>query len=57
MWLMQNGMGDREQAGSAATPYLRLFALTAIAYFWSRMVATAEQALAGRVDRDRFLWR
>mgnify|MGYP000232893621 CR=1 FL=1 len=53
MWLMQNGMGDREQAGSAATPYLRLFALTAIAYFWSRMVVTAEQALAdGSTETD-----
>ncbi|MEK9765995.1 MAG: acyl-CoA dehydrogenase C-terminal domain-containing protein, partial [Thalassolituus sp.] len=53
MWLMQNGMADREQAGSAATPYLRLFALTAIAYFWSRMAATAEQALAdGSTETD-----
>lgn len=45
MWLMQNGMTDREQAGAAATPYLRLFALTAVAYFWSRMALTAQHAL------------
>ncbi|WP_370218171.1 acyl-CoA dehydrogenase C-terminal domain-containing protein [Thalassolituus sp.] len=53
MWLMQNGMSDREQAGSAATPYLRLFALTAVAYFWSRMAATAQQALdEGSTETD-----
>ncbi|MAE21493.1 MAG: acyl-CoA dehydrogenase [Pseudomonas sp.] len=53
MWLMQNGMADRDQAGSAATPYLRLFALTALAYFWSRMTATANEALAaGSTETD-----
>jgi len=53
MWLMQNGMADRDQAGSAATPYLRLFALTAVAYFWSRMTATANEALAaGSTETD-----
>ncbi|MCH2041682.1 MAG: acyl-CoA dehydrogenase C-terminal domain-containing protein [Saccharospirillaceae bacterium] len=45
MWLMQNGMTDREQAGSAATPYLRLMALTSLAYFWSRMALTAREQL------------
>ncbi|ASP38678.1 acyl-CoA dehydrogenase [Bacterioplanes sanyensis] len=45
MWLMQNGMQDREQAGAVATPYLRLMALIMLAYFWSRMAATAQQAL------------
>jgi len=53
MWLMQNGMSDREQAGSAATPYLRLFALTAVGYFWSRMALTAQQQLdAGSSETD-----
>lgn len=46
LWLMQNGMSDPEQAGSAATPYLRLFALTSLAYFWSRMALLAQQKLA-----------
>lgn len=45
LWLMQNGMTDREQAGSAATPYLRLMALTALAYFWSRMARVAREQL------------
>ncbi|TVV45608.1 acyl-CoA dehydrogenase C-terminal domain-containing protein [Thalassolituus sp. C2-1] len=53
MWLMQNGMSDREQAGAAATPYLRLFALTVVAYFWSRMALTAQQQLdAGSTETD-----
>ncbi|UXD88466.1 acyl-CoA dehydrogenase C-terminal domain-containing protein [Thalassolituus hydrocarboniclasticus] len=53
MWLMQNGMSDREQAGAAATPYLRLFALTAVAYFWSRMAQVAQQQLdAGSTETD-----
>ncbi|MCD8522172.1 MAG: acyl-CoA dehydrogenase C-terminal domain-containing protein [Saccharospirillaceae bacterium] len=53
MWLMQNGMSDREQAGSAATPYLRLFALTAVGYFWSRMALVAQQQLdAGSTETD-----
>lgn len=45
MWLVQQGMQDREQAGASATPYLRLLALTLMAYFWSRMASTAQQAL------------
>lgn len=53
MWLMQNGMTDREQAGSAATPYLRLMALTSLAYFWSKMALVARQQLdAGSTETD-----
>jgi alkylation response protein AidB-like acyl-CoA dehydrogenase len=55
MWLMQNGMGDREQAASAATPFLRLFALTAVAYFWSRMAGVAQQKLnEGATETDLY---
>lgn len=55
MWLMQNGMSDREQAASAATPYLRLFALTAVAYFWSRMAGVAQQKLNdGATETDLY---
>lgn len=46
MWLASNAPDDPEQAGAAATPYLRLMALTVIGYLWSRManVATAQLA-------------
>ena len=51
MWIATEGMKDAEQAGAAATPYLRLFALTSLAWFWSRMALVAtEQLAAGRSE-------
>ncbi|MGB1141256.1 MAG: acyl-CoA dehydrogenase C-terminal domain-containing protein, partial [Halioglobus sp.] len=44
-WIAANGLEDPEQAGTAATPYLRLMALTVIGYLWSRMTAVARQKL------------
>src|SRR5690606_24186770 len=44
-WLTQNAPKDPEQAGAAATPYLRLTALTVIGYLWARMAAVAGQQL------------
>jgi hypothetical protein len=46
LWLASNAPSDPEQAGAAATPYLRLMALTVIGYLWSRMAAVAGQQLA-----------
>jgi alkylation response protein AidB-like acyl-CoA dehydrogenase len=37
----RRGMGDPFEAGAAATEYLRLFALTALAYVWARMAEAA----------------
>ena len=45
-WIAANGMRDPEQAGAAASPYLRLTALTVIAYLWSRMAGVAGRKLA-----------
>ncbi|MFO7992712.1 MAG: acyl-CoA dehydrogenase C-terminal domain-containing protein [Marinobacter sp.] len=45
MWIASNAPKDPEQAGAAATPYLRLMALTVIAYLWSRMAGTAQAQL------------
>jgi alkylation response protein AidB-like acyl-CoA dehydrogenase len=45
-WIAVNGMQDPEQAGAAASPYLRLMALTVIAYLWSRMAHIAQRQLA-----------
>jgi hypothetical protein len=45
MWIAQNASKDPEQAGAAATPYLRLTALTVIAYLWSRMAGVAQTQL------------
>ncbi|MFT4614078.1 MAG: alkylation response protein AidB-like acyl-CoA dehydrogenase, partial [Bacteroidia bacterium] len=45
MWIAGRGMEDAEQAGAGASPYLRLMALTVIAYLWSRMAAAAREKL------------
>jgi alkylation response protein AidB-like acyl-CoA dehydrogenase len=45
----RRGLGDPFEAGAAATDYLRLFGLTALAYCWARM---AEIALARQAAGD-----
>jgi butyryl-CoA dehydrogenase len=35
-FVAQQGLRDPEEAGAAASDYLRLFALTALAYLWAR---------------------
>jgi len=40
-WLAQAGLKDPEEAGAAATDYLRLFSLVALGYMWCRMVEVA----------------
>jgi alkylation response protein AidB-like acyl-CoA dehydrogenase len=45
LWIAQNAPNDPEQAGAAATPYLRLMALTVIGYLWSRMAGVAQAQL------------
>jgi hypothetical protein len=53
LWIATNGPKDPEQAGAAATPYLRLMALTVIAYLWSRMATVAAKELdTGAGNRD-----
>jgi alkylation response protein AidB-like acyl-CoA dehydrogenase len=36
LWVAQKGLADPEEAGAAASDYLRLFGLTALAYLWAR---------------------
>ena len=47
LWIAGEGMKDPEQAGAAATPYLRLFALTSLAWLWARMAQVARAQLDG----------
>ena len=49
-WLAQAGLKDPTEGGAAASDYLRLFALTALAFMWVRM---AKAALA-RSGEDEF---
>jgi hypothetical protein len=44
-WIAGHGLEDPEQAGAVATPYLRLMAVTVIAYLWSRMAGVAKARL------------
>jgi alkylation response protein AidB-like acyl-CoA dehydrogenase len=46
-WLAQAGLKDPEEAGAAATDYLRLFSLVALGYMWCRMVEVALPKQAG----------
>lgn len=44
--IAQKGLKDPEEAGAAATDYLRLFGLVALGYMWLRMAKVAHAALA-----------
>lgn len=44
-WISENGPKDPEEVGAAATPFLRLTALTVMAYMWVRMADAARKAL------------
>ena len=51
-WVAQEGLRDPEQAGAAATDFLRLFALVAMGYMWVQMAAIALARLEDD-NRDR----
>jgi hypothetical protein len=63
-WIGQKGLANPEEAAGAATDYLRLFALTALAYLWARMVEVAltkregEEAVfyQAKLDTARFFY-
>ncbi|MGU3664705.1 acyl-CoA dehydrogenase C-terminal domain-containing protein [Methylobacterium sp. A49B] len=51
--IAQRGLKDPEEAGAAATEYLRLFGLVALGYMWLRSAKVAHTALkAGTDERD-----
>ena len=41
LWVAQESLRNREEAGAAATDYLRMFALVALAFMWARTVKVA----------------
>jgi alkylation response protein AidB-like acyl-CoA dehydrogenase len=61
-WIAQSGLSNPEEAGAAASDYLRLFGLTALAYLWTRMAEISLAKLDGeergfyqaKVDTGRF---
>jgi hypothetical protein len=50
-----SGLEDPEQDGMAATPYLRLMALTVVGYLWSRMAAVAVAQLGSGSENHALL--
>ncbi|WP_454017053.1 acyl-CoA dehydrogenase C-terminal domain-containing protein [Azospirillum sp. Marseille-Q6669] len=53
--IAQKGMKDPEEAGAAATDYLRLFGLVALGWMWLRMVKAAKTKLAAGDGNAAFL--
>lgn len=47
LWIAAQGLRDPNEAGAAATDYLRLFGLVALAYLWARAAQVAQQKLEG----------
>jgi 3-(methylsulfanyl)propanoyl-CoA dehydrogenase len=48
----QQGLRNPDEAGAASSDYLRLFALVAMAFMWTRMVQVAKMKLAAGADGD-----
>lgn len=44
-WLAKNGISNPDNAGAAAVPYLKLFALVAMGHMWANIAVTAQQCL------------
>ncbi|OYD83006.1 acyl-CoA dehydrogenase C-terminal domain-containing protein [Azospirillum brasilense] len=53
--IAQKGLKDPEEAGAAATDYLRLFGLVALGWMWLRMVKAAQAKLAAGEGNTAFL--
>ena len=54
MIIARTGMARPEEAGAAASDYLRLFGLVALGYIWVRAVETALPKAGGPEDGDGF---
>jgi butyryl-CoA dehydrogenase len=53
MQLGAKAMEDREEAGAAASNYLKLFALTAISYVWARQIKYAIEHDSDELETKR----
>ncbi|KWV48722.1 acyl-CoA dehydrogenase [Bradyrhizobium macuxiense] len=45
-WLMQNALTKPDNAGAAATDYMKLFGLVALAYMWAKMAKVTQDKIA-----------
>ncbi|MDT8410084.1 MAG: acyl-CoA dehydrogenase C-terminal domain-containing protein [Wenzhouxiangellaceae bacterium] len=53
-WVYQQMAGNPMEAGAASSDYLRLFALTAMAFVWTRQAAIAHRKLAAGEGQAKF---
>ncbi len=54
-FIAQKGLKDPNEAGAAATDYLRLFALVAMGYMWARMAHMAQEKIkTGGIHKAAF---
>jgi len=53
-WIYQQMAADPMEAGAASSDYLRMFALTAMAFIWARQAAVAQRALNEGKGREKF---
>jgi len=56
-FIAQKGLGDPEEAGAAASDYLRLFGLVALGFMWVRMAKVAAGKLAAASGEDAAFYR
>ena len=50
--IAQRGLGDPEEAGAAASDYLRMFGLVAVGYMWCQMAKLARDKQNGDAFYD-----
>jgi hypothetical protein len=51
-FIAQKGLADPEEAGAAATDYLRMLGLVALGYMWVRMAKVAAEKLPSATEED-----
>jgi alkylation response protein AidB-like acyl-CoA dehydrogenase len=56
-FIAEKGLTDPEEAGAAATDYLRLFGLVALGFMWVRMAKVAAEKLPGAGEADAAFYR
>ena len=53
MWLMQNAMGNPDNAGAGSNDYMHLFGLTLLGYMWARIAkAVIAKKAKGEADAE-----
>ncbi len=55
MWLMQNGMGDPDNAAAGSLDYLHLLGLTCMTYMWAMMAKEAQKKINDGLDDPFYL--